>query len=212
MKKFMQYYSLEIYTVTSLLLIMYSTIFVSPDVIQKMALVFTFIFMLHEWEECFYPGGFSDIVSGIILGETNSISQEQTRASRVFTGIYLICLTFIPYFAHAYAWLILPAVFLGILEGFVHIAATKAFGNGKPYTPGFITAECELVTSIYVIWYLISHHLVTPLQFILALVLCLAGFMSMQRILVKQKGLKYRDLPKIAKQNIKLMKERKMKE
>ncbi|MBR4092178.1 MAG: hypothetical protein IKK28_15215, partial [Mogibacterium sp.] len=59
--KFIKYYSLEIYTFITLLLITLSAIFVIPDITRKIILAYMLIFVLHEWEEGHYPGGFIDL-------------------------------------------------------------------------------------------------------------------------------------------------------
>lgn len=200
--RFVKYYSLELYTVLSLLLIALSAIFVTPDVIQKFTLAYIFLFVLHEWEEGHYPGGFIDLITGL-LGGGVEVSEETKKGSRLYTGIYLLALTFIPYFAHSYAWLILPAVFLGLWEGIVHVLGIKIFQRKRPYTPGMITAECELVMSICVLWYFASHNLATPLQVLAGIVLMILGFMCMQRALVHSIGRKYRELPGMMRENFK---------
>lgn len=194
MIKFLKYYSLEIYTMVSLLLITYSSIFVAADTAQKIILVFTLLFVLHEWEENVYPGGFSDIMSGAILGEGNLMSIEDVRASRVYTGILLTALTFIPYFVHNITWLVLPAAFLGLWEGFIHAMAIKIFKREKPYTPGMVTAEFELVFALYVFWYLGSNGLATPIQYLWGVLIMVGGFVFMQRLLLAKNGIGYRTM------------------
>ena len=64
--KFIKYYSLEIYTFFSLLLITISAIFVTPDITRQIILAYILLFVLHEWEEGHYPGGFIDMDAGEI--------------------------------------------------------------------------------------------------------------------------------------------------
>lgn len=58
--------------------------------IQLFVVVFNFRFILHEWEEVAYPGGFIDLISSLI--ETN-VSEETKKASRIPTGFLLITFT-----------------------------------------------------------------------------------------------------------------------
>ena len=58
--------------------------------IQLFVVVFNFLFILHEWEEGAYPGGFIDLISSLI--ETN-VSEETKKASRIPTGFLLITFT-----------------------------------------------------------------------------------------------------------------------
>ena len=45
--------------------------------IQLFVVVFNFRFILHEWEEVAYPGGFIDLISSLI--ETN-VSEETKKS------------------------------------------------------------------------------------------------------------------------------------
>lgn len=203
--KFIKYYSLEIYTFITLLLITLSAIFVIPDITRKIILAYMLIFVLHEWEEGHYPGGFIDLITELIGGGAD-FPIEVKKGSRFYTGIYLFALTLIPYFAHTHTWLVLPAAFLGIWEGIIHVLGIKIFQLKKPYTPGMITAECELILSVYVCWYLAHNGLAVWYHYLIGVALMVFGFMCMQRALVHSIGRRYRDLPKMAKQNFQRLK------
>ncbi|MBQ9358631.1 MAG: HXXEE domain-containing protein [Abditibacteriota bacterium] len=201
MKK-IKYYSLEIYTLISLGLITYSAIWIQPDIARKIILAYVFLFVLHEWEEGHYPGGFPEQVSKLLTGSKDGISPRIKKESRFYTGIYLLALTVVPYFLHEYAWLVLPAAFLGLLEGAVHVAANRLFGMNKLYSPGMITAECELALTVYVFCYLGLNHYVSAIHYALGFLLMLLGFMCMQRQLVHTIGRRYRDLPAMVRERI----------
>lgn len=64
------------------------------SVIQKFVLVYIFLFILHEWEEGKYPGGFVDLISSMIEIDVN---EEQRKASRIPTGILLLLFTIVPF-------------------------------------------------------------------------------------------------------------------
>lgn len=207
--KFIRYYSLEVYTLISLLLLTISAIFIKPDTAQQIIMAYILLFVLHEWEEGHYPGGFIDMIAGVMLGGADNVSLEIKKGSRLYTGIYLLSLTFVPFFAHRYVWLVLPAVFLGLWEGFIHIMGIKIFQRNKPYTPGMVTAECECALSIFVCIYLAHSNLVQPIHFLFGFLLMAFGFMCMQRALVHSVGRKYRDLPSIMRANMKKLREEK---
>lgn len=204
--KFIKYYSLEIYTFISLLLITISAIFVTPDITRQIILAYILLFVLHEWEEGHYPGGFIDMMTQNILGDTGNITVEMKKGSRFYTGIYLLALTLIPYFAHDYTWLVLPAAFLGLWEGIIHVVGIILLQSNIPYTPGMVTAECELICSLFVFYYLAHNGLASPLQYLAGFVMMVLGFMCMQRSLVHSIGKKYRELPSMMKANIQRMK------
>ena len=200
--KFIKHYSLEIYTVISISLITFSAIWIQPDTAQRIILAYVFLFVLHEWEEGHYPGGFLELIAKLATGRADGIAPEISRGSRLYTGLYLLALTMIPYFLHQYTWLVLPAAFLGLLEGFVHIAGIKLFQLKKPYTPGMVTAECECIFSLYIFYYLAHNNLAKPVHYLIGFLLMLFGFMCMQRTLAHSIGKRYRDLPAMIKHTI----------
>ncbi len=71
MIKFIKYYALEIYTVISMLILVIAGIMGDLSVIQKFVLVYIFLFILHEWEEMKYPGGFADLIAKMIGVDIN---------------------------------------------------------------------------------------------------------------------------------------------
>ena len=204
--KFIKHYSLEIYTVISLSVITFSAIWIQPDMAQKIILAFIFLFVLHEWEEGHYPGGFLELIAKLATGRADGIAPELSKGSRLYTGLYLSALTFIPLILHEYTWLVLPAAFLSVLEGFVHIMGIKLFRLKKPYTPGMITAECECLFALCVFCYLGRHHYVRPIHYLFGFLLMLFGFMCMQRKLVHTIGKRYRDLPSMIRRTIRELK------
>ena len=78
MTKFIKYYALEIYTVISMLILVIAGILGDLSVIQKFVLVYIFLFILHEWEEGKYPGGFIEMISSMIeiIGRTKESKQN----------------------------------------------------------------------------------------------------------------------------------------
>ena len=180
MTKFIKYYALEIYTVISMLILVIAGILGDLSVIQKFVLVYIFLFILHEWEEGKYPGGFIEMISSMIEID---VSEEQKKASRIPTGI-------------------LVTAFLGIFEGFVHIFGIKLFHRKVPYTPGLLTAELELITSIVLFVYLTKNHLATGSDYLFGVLIMVSCFMIMQKTLTMSIGMKYSDLPKKLKKQL----------
>ena len=199
MKKFIKYYALEIYTVISMLILVIAGIMGDLSVIQKFVLVYIFLFILHEWEEGKYPGGFIDLISSMIEID---VTEEQRKASRIPTGILLLLFTIVPFCLDNYVIPILVTAFLGLFEGFVHIFGIKLFHRKAPYTPGLVTAELELVTSIILFVYLTKHNLATGLDYLFGALIMVACFMIMQKTLTMSIGMKYSDLPKKLKKQL----------
>lgn len=193
MKKFIKNYALEIYTLISLGLLLAGALMDNLSVIQKFVMVFNLLFILHEWEEMHYPGGFADLISGM-LGK--DVSQEQKLASRIPTSILLMAFTFVPFFWDDCVILILVTAVLGIFEGYVHLMAIRLFRLPKFYSPGLITAELELLVSIALIVWLEQNNLTSATDYIWGVVIMFACFITMQKTLTMMIGIKYSELPK----------------
>ena len=196
MAKFIKSYALEIYTVISMGVLVISGIIGDLSVLQKFVLVYIFLFVMHEWEEMHYPGGFADLIAKMIGVNINA---EMKKASRIPTSILLLTFTLTPLILHRYPLAILPLAFLGLFEGIVHILAIRLFKCPKFYSPGLVTAEMQAIVSITLFAYLIKEHLVTCTDFIIGLLIMVSCFVIMQKTLTVMIGYKYSDLPKMVK-------------
>ena len=196
MAKFIKSYALEIYTVISMAALVVAGLIGDLSVLQKFVLVYIFLFVMHEWEEMHYPGGFADLIAKMIGVNINA---EMKKASRIPTSILLLTFTLTPLILHKYPLAILPLAFLGLFEGIVHILAIKLFKCPKFYSPGFVTAEIQAIVSIILFTYLIKTHLITCTDFMTGLLIMVACFVIMQKTLTVMIGYKYSDLPKMLK-------------
>lgn len=193
MGKFIKHYALEIYTVISLGLLLAGALMDNLSVIQKFVMVFNLLFVLHEWDEGHYPGGFIDLISGMI---GKDVPVETKRASRIPTGILLIAFTFVPFFWDNCVIFILVTATLGIFEGIVHMMGIRIFRLPKFYSPGMVTAELELLVSVVLIVWLEQNDLASATDYIWGVVIMFACFIAMQRTLAWMVGMKYSELPK----------------
>lgn len=199
MAKFIKYYALEIYTVISMLVLVVAGIIGDLSIIQKFVIVYIFLFVLHEWEEMKYPGGFADLIAKML--EIN-ITVETKRASRIPTSILLLTFTITPFILHNHPITILPLAFLGLFEGFVHIFAIKLFKCPKFYSPGFVTAEIQAIVTIVLFTYLIKNNVLTGLDYLIgALIMCIC-FVIMQKTITMMVGIKYSEVPKKLKKQL----------
>ena len=196
MGKFIKSYALEIYTVISMAALVVAGIIGDLSVLQKFVLVYIFLFVMHEWEEMHYPGGFADLIANMIGVKLNV---DMKKMSRIPTSILLLTFTLTPLILHKYPLAILPLAFLGLFEGIVHILAIRLFKCPKFYSPGFVTAEIQAIVSIILFAYLVKAHLVTCTDFIIGLLIMVACFVIMQKTLTVMIGYKYSDLPKMLK-------------
>ena len=197
MLKFLKYYALEIYTVLSLLLLLIGGLLDNLSVIQKFVLVYVFLFILHEWEEFKYPGGFAELIGGMLGLEIN---EELKRASRIPTSILLLAFTIIPFIWDTQVVAVLVVAALGVLEGIVHILAIRLFRLAKFYSPGLVTAELELLTSGVLVGYLAKNNLASGFDYILGFGVMLLCFVLMQKSLTMMVGIPYLEVPKKVRQ------------
>lgn len=202
MIRFLRYYSLEIYTVISMIVMAYAGV-INTDTIQAFAVIAILLWILHEREESYYPGWFAENVIWKITWAKDKITPELIRYSRVVTSIYLVVLTFVPFFCSNHARLIIPAWCLGIFEWIVHIVFIYAARLKKPYSPWMITAEIELILSIWMFYYLITNNLVEPIHFLYGFLIMFWWYIWVQYNEVHLVWFKYRELPKRMKENIK---------
>ena len=202
MGKFIKHYALEIYTVIAMLLITLVAMFMDNlTVIQQAAVWASFLCILHEWEEGRYPGGFLDLIQKNVL--KIEVDKETALGSRLITGVFIFVITIVPFFFgdKIPMFAVAMATFF-IFEGCVHAAGIKLFKLEKPYTPGLVTAEIELVTGIALIVYLAVNHLGAWYDYTFGPFVFLACFAIMQRSLMAMIGLRYKDMFAIVRKRL----------
>lgn len=193
MKNFIKNYALEIYTLISMVLLLVGGLMDDLSVIQKFVLVYTLLFILHEWEEARYPGGFADLIAKM-LGV--NIPEIEKRGSRIYAGILLLLFTYVPFFWDDCVIPVLATVSLGIFEGVVHALGIRLFNRKRPYTPGMVTAELELIVSIALIVYLNKHNLASGTDYAIGAAIMIASYIMLQKCMTLIVGVKYSELPK----------------
>ena len=199
MTKFMKHYALEIYTVVAMLLIILVAMFMDNlTVIQQFAIWISFLCILHEWEEGRFPGGFLDLIGGKVL--QMDIDKETKLGSRLITAVFIFTITLLPFFfGDTYPIFAIAVATFCIFEGIIHLAGIKLFGMDKPYTPGMVTAEIELVAGIGLVVYVAASHLGQWYDYVFGPFVFLFCFAMMQRGLMSMIGLRYKDMFAIIK-------------
>lgn len=205
MGKFIRRYALEIYTVLAMLFMVVTSFMIVLSTIRLFVVVFNFLFILHEWEEGTYPGGFVDLISSLIEVD---LTDDLRRASRIPTGVFLVAVTLLPFIFDSIPLFSVTIAVFGCFEGFVHVMGIKIFGLKKKYTPGMVTALMEAVVGIGLICYLAVNHLAAWYDYVGGILLFFICFASMQKTLTLMVGIRYRDMPKLIKKQIKRMRER----
>ncbi|GIV98825.1 HXXEE domain-containing protein [Roseiflexus sp.] len=171
----------------------------SFSLVLRFTIGFLGLITLHEWEETRFPGGFWEVMSGMLKID---ISRVPDGALHLPPAILIFVITLLPLLFPGVAWLFLAVMYLGIFEGIVHAAGIKLTRRKKPYTPGMITAEMMLVYSIVGIVFAVSAGLVAPLDWLLALAFFLGGFLLMEVGVYRVLNLKLADGVKAMKANL----------
>ena len=199
MCKFIKHYALEIYTVLAMLFMVITSMRDGLSDVQRFVVVFNFLFLLHEWEEGAYPGGFIDLISSLIGKKLND---DLRRASRIPTSIFLISITLVPFIFDDTAMIAVSIATFGIFEGLVHTLGIKLFRLKRMYTPGMATAWLEAATGIFLLWYLANNHLAFWYDYVLGIIIFFAAFVTMQKTLTMMVGIRYRDMPRMLRKQL----------
>ena len=195
MKKIIQY-NLEIFSAILLAICLLTVIFwENMSLVRKLSAGFMLLYVLHEWEEGRYPGGFYDL----FFGRIGLAVKGDVHAMHVPAAVMIIVFSVLPYIFDKTYLLLVPPLGLSLFEGFIHTAGIKLMKVGKPYTPGMITAWLMFAFAVY------SINALPPLgtnTWIGGIVLLFVEFFSMQRAFIHLAGYSYHELIPLAKKNI----------
>ena len=194
MWRFMKMYALEIYTLIAMLLITLVAMFMDGlTVIQQFAVWVSFLCILHEWEENRYLGGFFDLFEKNML--QRELDMEARLGSRLATAVFIYVITIVPFFfGNRIPMFPVAMASFCIFEGIIHVVGIKIMHLQKPYSPGLVTAEMELVTGICLIVYLAVNHLGAWYDYTFGPFVFIACFICMQRALLAIIGMSYKDV------------------
>lgn len=197
MKRFLIKYNLEILTTLMFAFATITAIFNSaPSITQKILVAYVFLFTLHEWEENRFPGGFANIMEGMI---GRKFSEDAKELSHVPVIILLLLIHILPYIFDSTIFLTLIPIFLGIFEGFVHTMGVKLSKAKKFYTPGMFTAYMMLIVSIFTTYYFSSNNIMTGKDCVLGFACMFVSFAIMQNRVLAINGITYKDMFNIIK-------------
>lgn len=196
MIKFIKHYALEIYTVIAMLFLVYAAMLGEISFIQKLIVIDAFLFILHEWEEGHYPGGFINLIAGMV---NINPSDETKRASRIPAGILLLLLSIVPFVFHDVPMVVMVVATFGIIEGFVHTMGIRLFRMKRFYTPGAATAWLELAVSVVMIAYLVNNNMGEWYDYVFGPIIMLICFATLQKTMTLMVGINYSDMPKLVR-------------
>ena len=194
MKRFIKYYALEIYTVLALSFIVAAAVIGNLSTVQKLVVVDALLFVLHEWEEGHYPGGFIKLISGLV---GIKVDDEMSRASRIPAGILLLTLSIVPFVFDTTPLIIVAVATFGFIECFVHTMGIRLFRMKWFYTPGMVTAWLEFVVSVMMITYLAVNDIARCYDYVFGPLLMIVCFGLLQKTMTLMVGIRYSDMPKM---------------
>ncbi len=201
--KYLIKYNLYILSVYTLVMLGVLVVFWdSFSMLQRFAIGFLGLITLHEWEETKFPGGFFKVMGGIMNVDMSKVPEESLHLPPT---VFIVVVTLLPLLFPGVIFLFLTVMVLGIFEGIIHIVGIKLGRLKKPYTPGMVTAEVMLIYSIVGIYFAVSKGLVAPLDWLLALVLFIGGFLVLQVSVYRILDLKFADVVMRMKANLKSM-------
>lgn len=202
MRKWVAKYNLEVLTfLLGTFIVCAAAFYPCLGIIQRFMLGFMWLFVLHEWEESKYPGGFVDLMAANLL--KHKVSQEAANLSRIPTTTLIIGFTVVPFFFdHVWILVLLP-VYLSLFEGIVHVMGIKLMQQPRPYTPGMVTALAEFVLGAACLGYLIAFCSVAWWEYLVSVVLYFVCFAFMQSRITRLVGMRYRELPKLMRARLK---------
>jgi hypothetical protein len=176
----------------------------SFSMVQRFAIGFLVLVTLHEWEETKFPGGFFEVMGGIMKLDMSIVPAGSLHLPPT---VFIIILTLLPLLFPSIVGLFLAVMVLGIFEGVIHVVGIKLGRMKKPYTPGMNTGEVMLVYSVVGIYSAVSRGRIAPLDWLLALVVFFGGFLLMEINVYRILNIKITDVMKRMKANIKSMRE-----
>ena len=194
MKRFIKYYALEIYTVLALSFIVATAVIGNLSTVQKLVVVDALSFVLHEWEEGHYPGGFIKLISGLV---GIRVDEDMSRASRIPAGILLLTLSIVPFVFDTTPLIIVAVATFGFIECFVHTMGIRLFHMKRFYTPGMVTAWLEFVVSVMMITYLAVNDIARWYDYVFGPLLMIVCFGLLQKTMTLMVGIRYSDMPKM---------------
>ena len=194
MKRFIKYYALEIYTVLALSFIVAAAVIGNLSTVQKLVVVDALLFVLHEWEEGHYPGGFIKLISGLV---GIRVDDEMSRASRIPAGILLLTLSIVPFVFDTTPLIIVAVATFGFIECFVHTMGIRLFRMKRFYTPGMVTAWLEFIVSVMMIAYLAVNDIARWYDYVFGPLLMIVCFGLLQKTMTLMVGIRYSDVPKM---------------
>lgn len=151
------------------------------SILQIATIGFGILVMLHEWEEMHYPGGFMDVMGGIIGWNMSGIRPGAQHTSQ---SLFIALIVILPILFPSVHWLFCGVMIFGIMEGIMHVAGIKVAKTPKPYTPGMITGIIMFIYCIGAIIVVYGTESINANSWILGFVYFMIWFIIMMQLVI----------------------------
>lgn len=142
---------------------------------------FSVLITLHEWEEMHWPGGFMELMAGMIGWELSGL---RPGAEHTAQALFIAELVALPLLLPDVHWLFCGCMSLGIFEGLIHVAGIKLAHTEKPYTPGMATGIAMLLYCVLVIVKVRRSTAIGAVDWGLGFGYFLIWFIAMQQLVI----------------------------
>ncbi len=168
--------------------------------LQKIVVVCTVIVTLHEWEEQRFPGGFMNVMGGMMDLDVSALDLHAMQSK---PDIFIFVLTILALVLSDVYPFACAVMILGLFEGFIHLMGIKLARMPKPYTPGMVTAELYAVCVIIGLVQLSKAGVgITVKDWLLGIVWYLAAFGCLEFSVWGAAGLSPKDVAGRMKANL----------
>lgn len=151
------------------------------DAIQKVSLGFAVLITLHEWEEMHWPGGFMDLMAGMLGFTMDGVAEGAQHTSQ---SLMIALIVALPVAFPQQHWLFCGCMAFGMVEGVMHVAGIRVARTERPYTPGMVTAIVMFVYCVAAIALVYGQVKVAALSWVAGFGYFIAWFFVMEQLLI----------------------------
>ena len=165
----------------------------SISIVRKLVNLFGVLFILHEIEEKYWPGGFHNLMLKKLKVDINDFD---SGSANLCVFIFLLAYLALGYVFDNMVFFFIMTIVLSLFEAFIHTAGIKIHKLDKPYTPGLVTAWMMAIAAIYSTIHLNKYGLAGPLDYLIGAILFIVSFMILGSQVYKQFGLSIKEVIK----------------
>lgn len=198
MMEFLKKYNIYIFIAIVFLLTIYDFLnWGSLSLVRKLVNLFAALFLLHEIEEKYWPGGFHELMLGKMKLDIDDVD---LGISNLYVFIFLMIYLGLAYLFDKIIFFFIMIIALSVFEALIHTVGIKIHKLKKPYTPGLITAWILAIVAIYSIIQLNAFALAAPFEYIIGIVLFIISFLILSSRVYSSVGIDRAEMMKRMRQ------------